>query len=79
MMPCFTKQLTGLECPACGAQRAFVALINGNFITSLLYFPALIPSIVTIFFVKRPKIFLALLVIDLVLVVLGYFTRHLIL
>lgn len=76
MFPCATKQLLGLECPACGAQRAFLALLNGQFIDSFLIYPALLPGLITFFFVKRPKIFLALLLIDVGLIILGYFTRN---
>ena len=51
---CIFKQLTGLQCPACGLQRAFHELINGNFmgawrcnwfiIFSLAYLGAVIGS-----------------------------------
>jgi hypothetical protein len=32
---CVFHQLTGLDCPGCGSQRALHALLRGNFITAL--------------------------------------------
>ncbi len=34
---CPVKLLTGLSCPSCGAQRAFSALLHGNFWQALQY------------------------------------------
>ena len=43
MLPCFTKQLLGVDCPGCGLQRAFVFLIQGEFIDAFKMYPALYP------------------------------------
>lgn len=43
MIPCSWKETFGVECPACGTQRSFFALIQGDFIESLILFPALLP------------------------------------
>lgn len=48
MLECHFKSQLGMECPGCGAQRSFLALIEGNLIESLLLFPALIPLIFTV-------------------------------
>ena len=45
MMSCFYKKNFGLECPGCGMQRALVELLKGNFIESLMLYPALLPTI----------------------------------
>lgn len=37
----------GKECPACGIQRAFFDLLNGNLMDSLHHNPALIPILFT--------------------------------
>ena len=38
MMPkCVLKQITGYDCPSCGVQRAFYALLHGEFIDALSY------------------------------------------
>ena len=42
LMPkCVVKQLTGYDCPSCGAQRAFHAVLHGDFIKALSYNPFL--------------------------------------
>jgi len=41
--PCFYKLLTGYDCPGCGLQRAIIALIKGNVLESIKFFPALLP------------------------------------
>jgi hypothetical protein len=43
MLTCLSKQYFGVECPGCGAQRAFVCLIRGEFLESFALYPALIP------------------------------------
>ncbi len=48
MLRCPYKALIGMDCPGCGMQRAFVALLNGNFRESLQLYPALIPVIFTL-------------------------------
>lgn len=45
MMPCFNKQLFGIDCPGCGIQRAFIELLKGNFFSSIRTYPALIPTL----------------------------------
>jgi len=45
MLPCFYKKYFGFDCPGCGMQRSFLALINGDFTESFMLYPALIPII----------------------------------
>lgn len=54
---CFYKKYLGIECPGCGMQRSFIELLKGNFIESLILFPALIPTIVLILFLISHLIF----------------------
>lgn len=49
-VPCIYKKYSGVECPGCGMQRAFIALLKGNFIESLQLYPALIPVILLVVF-----------------------------
>ncbi|MDO4163572.1 MAG: DUF2752 domain-containing protein [Bacteroides sp.] len=37
MPKCIFHQLTGLQCPACGVQRAFYALLHGHWMQALHY------------------------------------------
>jgi hypothetical protein len=45
MLPCLFKQITGVDCPGCGAQRSFDLLIHGQLIESFKLYPALVPLI----------------------------------
>ena len=48
LFTCFIKSHFGLDCPGCGLQRAFIALLKGNVSESIHYHAALIPFIITI-------------------------------
>ena len=50
MLSCFFKSHFGIECPGCGMQRSFIALLKGNIIESLQYHAALIPFLITLTF-----------------------------
>ncbi|HOE04207.1 MAG TPA: DUF2752 domain-containing protein [Bacteroidales bacterium] len=45
LIPCPFKAVTGCDCPGCGMQRSIVELLDGNFLQSLHYYPALLPLI----------------------------------
>ncbi|MBS1634873.1 MAG: DUF2752 domain-containing protein [Bacteroidetes bacterium] len=45
---CGFKSSFGIECPGCGTQRAFIALLKGDIMGSLHYHPGLIPFLVTL-------------------------------
>ena len=40
--------MSGVDCPGCGMQRAFIELLKGNFIESIQLYPALLPTIFTL-------------------------------
>ena len=44
-LPCTIKQSFGFDCPGCGSQRAFIALIKGDVFGSIDLYPALIPML----------------------------------
>lgn len=46
-LPCPFKYLTGYDCPGCGFQRSFLALLRGNLQESLHLYPATIPLLLT--------------------------------
>jgi len=48
MMPCFYKQISGIDCPGCGMQRSFVELLKGDFKESFYLYPALLPVLFTL-------------------------------
>ncbi|MBA3664560.1 MAG: DUF2752 domain-containing protein [Bacteroidetes bacterium] len=51
LLTCSIKNLTGIECPGCGMQRAFLALIKGDILSSLNFNPSLIPFLLTVLYV----------------------------
>lgn len=45
MPKCTVRQLTGYDCPSCGAQRAFHAALHGDFLKAISYNPFFLISI----------------------------------
>lgn len=45
MPKCTVRQLTGYDCPSCGAQRAFHAVLHGDFSKAIAYNPFFLLSI----------------------------------
>ncbi|SFW13007.1 Protein of unknown function [Sinomicrobium oceani] len=43
LLPCPFKWFTGIDCPGCGFQRSFLALLQGDLVRSLELYPATIP------------------------------------
>lgn len=41
MLPCLNKMLFGIDCPGCGAQRAFVMVFQGKFMAAFHMYPAI--------------------------------------
>lgn len=41
MLPCLNKQLFGMACPGCGAQRAFMLVFQGEFSAAFKMYPAI--------------------------------------
>lgn len=44
--PCIFHEITGLYCPGCGGTRAVKALLGGHIITSFMYNPIVLYSVV---------------------------------
>lgn len=47
LFACVFRSLTGLDCPGCGLQRAFIALLRGDIVASFEHNAALIPFVIT--------------------------------
>lgn len=45
MLPCFTKQFFGVDCPGCGLQRSLLFLFKGEFVEAFKMYPAIYPMI----------------------------------
>ena len=54
---CFYKQNFGVECPGCGMQRSLIELLKGNFYESLVFYPALIPTVFLVLFLILHLVF----------------------
>lgn len=50
MLPCLNKQLFGLDCLGCGAQRAFLLVFKGEFAAALKMYPAVYSLLLLVFF-----------------------------
>ncbi len=50
LFSCSFKTAFGVDCPGCGMQRAFLALIKGNLVESLNFNASLIPFLLTFFY-----------------------------
>jgi hypothetical protein len=46
-LPCPFKALTGFDCPGCGFQRSFLALLKGNWLESFDLYPPTVPLLIT--------------------------------
>lgn len=51
MLPCLNKQLFGIDCPGCGLQRAFIFLLDGDFIEAFMMYPAIYPLMLLMTFI----------------------------
>ena len=49
-LPCPYRQFLRVDCPGCGLQRSFVALLRGDVMASFHYHPATIPLILLLLF-----------------------------
>ncbi|MFW5707572.1 MAG: DUF2752 domain-containing protein [Bacteroidota bacterium] len=45
-LPCGYKSIFGIDCPACGSQRALDLLLQGEFFESFKMYPPLLPVLV---------------------------------
>ena len=81
MLPCLYKKHLGIECPGCGMQRSFVALINGDFEESFHQYPPLILVLVLLIFLALhlkfkfsagPKVLKAMFVVTATAIVVNY-------
>jgi hypothetical protein len=50
LFSCSFKSFLGIECPGCGTQRAFIALLKGDLFLSLRLNASLIPFLLTVFY-----------------------------
>ncbi len=56
MLPCFTKQIWGFDCPGCGMQRAIIFLFKGEFGAAFEMYPAIYPMLLLFGFLLTDKL-----------------------
>jgi hypothetical protein len=85
LIPCLSKYLFNIECLGCGAQRAFLLLIEGEFIEAFKMYPAiytvlLFLGIGLIYYFNKNKNLLLLLKIlvglNLTIMIISYIYKH---
>ncbi len=85
MFPCIYKQLFGFDCPFCGLQRAVIALLRGDVKSSFIYYPPLIPLLISLFLIlylyrcKSAKAMKVVLIADSVIVFFSCLIKNLML
>lgn len=57
MLPCFFVKYFHMECPGCGTQRAFAALVQGEIMQSVKLYPALLPYMFTLLLLSLQLLF----------------------
>lgn len=50
MLPCLNKQLFGIDCLGCGAQRALVLVFQGQFTAAFKIYPAIYSLLLLLLF-----------------------------
>lgn len=46
LLTCPSRRWLHMQCPGCGFQRSFIALLGGDFRSSFILYPALVPFLV---------------------------------
>lgn len=49
-LPCLNKQLFGFDCLGCGAQRALVLVLKGEFVSAFKMYPAIYSILLLLLF-----------------------------
>jgi|SRR5690625_3588693 len=84
MIPCVNKQLFGIECLGCGAQRATALFFSGEFAGAFYMYPAIYTIIllvavviVSMFYKFRfsRQIKMGLIILNAVIIVISYFIK----
>jgi ACR3 family arsenite efflux pump ArsB len=84
MLPCLNKELFGVDCLGCGAQRAFVMVLKGEFTSAFKLFPAIYPIIILLLFLIVNLFFkfkgdwyvkTGLIILSAIIIIVAYFYK----
>lgn len=85
LIPCISKYLFGVECLGCGAQRALLLILEGNFMAAFKMYPAIYTVLLFVviaiaYYFKKSKHLLILLKIligvNLSIMIIAYLYKH---
>ena len=84
MLPCFTKQFLGYDCPGCGIQRSLAFILQGDFIAAFKMYPAIFTLIFLCGFIllnmkfkfkKSQKIISTLAIVNISIIIISYYIK----
>lgn len=84
MLPCLNKQLFGFDCLGCGAQRAFILVLRGDFLSAFKMYPAIYTLLLLLLFLivnlfKKFKgdwyVKAGLILVNAVVIIVAYFYK----
>lgn len=84
MLPCLNKQIFGFDCLGCGAQRAFVMVLKGEFAAAFKMYPAIYTIYLLLVFLGVNLFFkfkgdwwvkVGLIVLNAVIIIVAYFHK----
>ncbi len=85
MMPCLTKKFLGIDCFGCGTQRAFMMLLEGDFVGAFKMYPAiytlvLLLGVFLLNFIDKKRnygqLMIFLGIVNAVIILVSYFIKH---
>jgi hypothetical protein len=86
MLPCFSKQIFGLDCPGCGIQRSLSLLLQRDFVAAFKMYPAIYSLLLLFGFLLLDNFFkikfsntiiITLTSVTIILILMNYFLKFL--
>lgn len=82
MLPCLNKALFGIDCPGCGAQRAFIMVLQGDFKSAFFLYPAIyslillgIVLIASRFYPIKARLIHVLIGVNVLTIIISYIVK----
>jgi len=82
MLPCLNKALFGIDCPGCGAQRAFIMVLQGDFKSAFYLYPAIyslillgIVLIASRFYSMKARLIHVLIGVNVLTIIISYIVK----
>ena len=82
MLPCLNKALFGIDCPGCGAQRALIMVLQGDFKSAFYLYPAIyslillgIVLIASRFYPIKARLIHVLIGVNVLTIIISYIVK----